>query len=86
MGSEGRVRHPLFARLLVRLRQHEPPEHLAYRRELLSGLSGRVLDLGAGDGANFPYLPRSVDELVAVEPEPYLRERAGGPLSGPRFR
>jgi ubiquinone/menaquinone biosynthesis C-methylase UbiE len=74
--SRGRVRNPVFARLLVQLRKYEPPEHLAYRRELLDGLSGRVLDLGAGDGANFPHFPASVDEVVAVEPEPYLRQRA----------
>jgi hypothetical protein len=35
-----------------------------------------VLDLGASDGANFPHFPASVDEVVAVEPEHYLRDRA----------
>ena len=49
-GSGGAVRNPVFARLLVRLRKSEPPEQVEYRRELLSGLSGRVVDLGAGDG------------------------------------
>jgi SAM-dependent methyltransferase len=73
-----RVRHPLFARVLVWLRRHDPPELLAHRRELLAGLSGRVLDVGAGDGANFPYFPSTVAEVVAIEPEPYLRERAVG--------
>jgi SAM-dependent methyltransferase len=70
------VRHPLFARVLVQLRQREPPELLAHRRELLAGLTGRVLDLGAGDGANFAHFPATVEQIVAVEPEPYLRERA----------
>jgi SAM-dependent methyltransferase len=46
------------------------------RRELLDGLSGRVLEVGAGSGVNFPHYPATVDELVAVEPEPYLRGRA----------
>jgi ubiquinone/menaquinone biosynthesis C-methylase UbiE len=75
-GSEGAVRNPLFARMLVRLRKREPPEQVEYRRDLLRGLSGRVVDLGAGDGANFPHFPTSVTEVIAVEPEPYLRERA----------
>jgi hypothetical protein len=75
-GSGGAVRNPLFARLLVRLRKSEPPEQVQYRRDLLRGLSGRVVDLGAGDGANFPHFPTSVTEVIAVEPEPYLRERA----------
>jgi SAM-dependent methyltransferase len=75
-GSDGAVRNPLFARMLVRLRKREPPEQVEYRRDLLKGLSGRVVDVGAGDGANFPHFPPSVTEVIAVEPEPYLRERA----------
>jgi ubiquinone/menaquinone biosynthesis C-methylase UbiE len=46
------------------------------RRELLAGLSGRVMEAGAGNGLNFPHYPGSVREVVAVEPEPYLRGRA----------
>jgi len=46
------------------------------RRDLLRGLAGRVIELGAGNGLNFPHFPADVDELVAVEPEAYLRERA----------
>jgi ubiquinone/menaquinone biosynthesis C-methylase UbiE len=47
-----------------------------HRRELLSGLSGRVLEVGAGAGTNFHYYPPSVTEVIAVEPERYLREKA----------
>ena len=47
-----------------------------HREEMLSGLSGRVVELGAGNGINFRHYPSSVTEVVAVEPEPYLRERA----------
>ncbi len=45
-----------------------------HRRELLSGLSGRVLEVGAGAGTNFHYYP--LTEVIAVEPERYLREKA----------
>jgi ubiquinone/menaquinone biosynthesis C-methylase UbiE len=47
-----------------------------HRRRLLAGLSGLVVEVGAGSGANFSHYPPSVEEVLAVEPEPYLRERA----------
>jgi SAM-dependent methyltransferase len=59
-----------------RLREREPPEDLAYRRELLSGLSGRVLDLGAGDGANSRTSRHRSTRWSRSKPEPYLRDRA----------
>jgi ubiquinone/menaquinone biosynthesis C-methylase UbiE len=43
---------------------------------MLAGLSGRVLEVGPGNGLNFPHYPTSVAEVVAVEPEPYLRGQA----------
>lgn len=46
------------------------------RDELLAGLSGRIVEVGAGNGANFRHYPQEVDEVVAVEPEPYMRARA----------
>ena len=32
--------------------------------------------MGAGDGANFEHFPDEVTEVIAVEPEPYMRARA----------
>jgi ubiquinone/menaquinone biosynthesis C-methylase UbiE len=32
--------------------------------------------VGPGDGANFAHYPDEVSRIVAVEPEPYLREKA----------
>ena len=71
------VRNPLFARLYARvLARREPQEMRDHRVALLAGLRGRVVELGAGSGANFPHYPETVEEVVAVEPEPYLRGRA----------
>jgi ubiquinone/menaquinone biosynthesis C-methylase UbiE len=70
------VRNPLFARLLVVMHRYESPEEVEHRGEALAELEGRVLDVGAGDGANFDHFPGAVAEVVAVEPEPYLREHA----------
>ncbi|HEX9504432.1 MAG TPA: class I SAM-dependent methyltransferase, partial [Acidimicrobiia bacterium] len=47
-----------------------------HRDELLAGLVGRVVEVGAGNGLNFAHYPDTVTEVVAVEPEPYLRKRA----------
>jgi len=43
------------------------------RDELLAGLSGSVLEVGAGNGLNFGHYPAAVVSVLAVEPEPYLR-------------
>lgn len=71
------VRHPIFARVFDRMsRAGESAGAAEHRRELLAGLSGRVVELGVGNGMNFQHYPTAVTELVAVEPEAYLRGRA----------
>jgi ubiquinone/menaquinone biosynthesis C-methylase UbiE len=70
------VRHPLFARFFDRLSRLMEREVGAHREELLAGLSGRVLEIGAGNGMNFRHYPATVDEVVALEPEAYLRGKA----------
>lgn len=75
-GRSAEVHHPLFARLYAVMARHEPAAIRHYRDELLAGLSGRVIEIGAGSGANFTHYPSTVTEVVAVEPEDYLREQA----------
>ena len=72
------LHHPLFARMwtLVLSRGAEHSGAAEHRDELLAGLRGRVLELGAGNGLNFRHYPAAVTEVLAVEPEPYLRRRA----------
>lgn len=53
-----------------------------FRRQLLAELSGSVLEIGAGNGLNFPWYPDSVKRVHAVEPEPRLRERATSAAAG----
>jgi ubiquinone/menaquinone biosynthesis C-methylase UbiE len=68
--------HPVFARVFARLIRCAEPTIAEHRRELAAGLQGRVLEVGAGTGASFRHYPAELSELVAVEPEPYLRRQA----------
>ena len=70
------VHHPLFARLWSLMSRREPAEIRRHRDELVGGLSGRVIEVGAGTGSNFGHYPATVEQLVAVEPEPHLRREA----------
>lgn len=70
------VRHPIFARLFDRLSGVMERDLGEHREELLAGLSGRVVEIGAGNGMNFAHYPATVDEVVALEPEAYLRAKA----------
>jgi ubiquinone/menaquinone biosynthesis C-methylase UbiE len=71
------VKHPLFARGYAWLAKKEDAAGGAdNRRELLAGLSGRVIEVGTGIGSNFEHYPAAVTEVIAVEPEPYLRNKS----------
>lgn len=56
--------------------RHESADICRHRDELLAGLSGRVIEIGVGTGSNFAHYPSTVSEVVAVEPEPFLRTHA----------
>jgi ubiquinone/menaquinone biosynthesis C-methylase UbiE len=71
------LNNPLFARFYKRNRKTADRRgELEHRRRVLEGLSGRVVELGAGDGANFPHYPQAVTEVIAIEPERHLRADA----------
>lgn len=70
------VDNPFFARLWTRMSTREPESIRVLRRENLVGLTGRVLEVGAGTGTNFEFYPATVTEVVAVEPERRLAEIA----------
>ncbi|MGZ8802413.1 MAG: class I SAM-dependent methyltransferase [Mycobacterium sp.] len=72
------VDNPFFARLWTVMSTREPESLRRLRRENLAGLSGRVLEVGAGTGTNFEFYPDTVTEVVAVEPERRLAGLAEG--------
>ncbi len=71
------IRHPIFARIYLRIsKAGEVNGQAEHRRTLLAGMTGSVIELGAGNGLNFPHYPVSVKEVFAVEPEDILRQHA----------
>ena len=58
--------------------------HDERRRRLVSGLSGRVVEIGAGTGLTFSHYPPTVNNVVAVEPDPQRRAVADRAARGPR--
>jgi SAM-dependent methyltransferase len=68
---------PRFARTYLKASKNaEQRGATGHRRRLLEGLAGRVIEIGAGHGLNFPHYPPTVTEVIVVEPEPTLRARA----------
>jgi ubiquinone/menaquinone biosynthesis C-methylase UbiE len=51
------------------------------RRELLIGAGGRVLELGAGTGVNLELYPEAVEDLVMIEPDPFMAKQLRAKLA-----
>jgi SAM-dependent methyltransferase len=63
----GAIRHPVFARIYACLSSGAESRGIADNRaRLLEGLSGRVLEVGAGNGLNFSHYPSSVAEAIPL--------------------
>jgi SAM-dependent methyltransferase len=63
-----------FARLLEQRESRRPdPVSRELRRRLLSGLRGRVIEVGCGDGRAFELYPPEVEAVLAIEPDPVAR-------------
>jgi ubiquinone/menaquinone biosynthesis C-methylase UbiE len=77
------VHHPFFARMYMRMTAgggaQEEEEH---RARMLDGIAGTVIEVGAGHGLNFRHYPETVERVLAVEPEPVLREAATKAATG----
>ena len=79
MRAKVAVRHPLFARVYARLSvKMEEQGHAQRRVEMLAGLSGRVIEVGAGNGLNFAHYPtRSPRSLLSSRNRSCGLERSG---------
>ena len=45
------------------------------RAEVVAGLSGRIVEIGAGTGKNLPHYPEAVEHLTLVEPSAAMRDQ-----------
>lgn len=54
------------------------------RKRLLSGLSGKILEVGVGTGANFQHYNNDV-EVIGIEPSPYMFAKAENRKNKLRF-
>src|SRR5262249_8803014 len=67
--------HRWFAAVYGAQARRERPAMVRMRRRVAGGASGRVLEIGAGTGANLPFYPNDAD-VVATEPDPFMLRRA----------
>src|SRR5260370_14552160 len=69
--------HPRFGRMDERISAESERRGTAAQRDrALADLTGRVIEVGAGNGMNFSHYPDTVDEVIAVEPDDRLRALA----------
>lgn len=45
------------------------------RKDMISKVKGRVLEIGSGSGINFPFY-RNVEQVDAIEPNPYMIKKS----------
>jgi SAM-dependent methyltransferase len=70
-------RQSRFARYLEDRERRRPDQKAReLRRRVLDGLTGRVLEVGSGDGRSFEHYPDGVEYLLAVEPDATARSAA----------
>lgn len=70
------MNHPLLARIYDTVLA--PTERLGVRdqrRRLMEGLTGKIVEIGAGTGLNIPLYPATADEIHALEPDQHMVER-----------
>lgn len=70
----------MFSRLLAKFYDHimadaEKKCLQDWRKSLLKNLSGKVLELGCGTGANLEFYPATIKHLVVAEPCRYMQQQ-----------
>ncbi|MEO5924432.1 MAG: class I SAM-dependent methyltransferase [Bryobacteraceae bacterium] len=71
MGFYDRHILPRVIDVAMRQQRLEP-----YRRRVLAGAEGRVLEIGVGSGPNLPFYPKQATEILGLEPHTKLQAMA----------
>lgn len=72
-GGTGPVRLRLFAWFMARFGKSTDRYLGNYKRRLFSPVTGTVLEIGAGAGANLRYLPAAGLTWIGVDPNPFMQ-------------
>ncbi|MDW5265605.1 MULTISPECIES: class I SAM-dependent methyltransferase [Acidobacteriaceae] len=67
------MRQRIFAWAFARFNHRYEQFVSAYKQRLFAGLSGTVIELGAGTGVNLRYLDRDRVSWIGVDPNPFMR-------------
>ncbi|HEY4742704.1 MAG TPA: class I SAM-dependent methyltransferase [Candidatus Acidoferrales bacterium] len=70
-GARGRFRKRIFAWLLANCTMRHERTIARRKRELLGGLTGTIVEIGPGVGANLPYYVQGV-RWIGIEPNPHM--------------
>jgi ubiquinone/menaquinone biosynthesis C-methylase UbiE len=78
----GDLSERLFAAYYPSLARRSDRAGQAHTRErLLATAEGATLEIGAGSGANLPWYPKAVTELVLADPSPYMLDHLRSALA-----
>ena len=76
MSQDRQEGHRWFAAFYDFVTAHEDRHLRRMRQKVVGGAKGRVLEIGCGTGATFPYYSEGLEHVVATEPDPYMLRRA----------
>ncbi len=62
----------MMAKLYSSVQKPYEPYIAGRKKTLFTNLSGTVLEIGPGNGANFVHLPESVNRWIGIEPNPHM--------------
>jgi len=72
-GGAGPLRLRIFAWFMARCGMKTDQYLGHYKSRLFSKLSGIVLEIGSGAGANLHYFPRTAIKWIGVDPNPFMK-------------